>query len=126
MSTEASILTASKDNALYVPVDAVHSMNNQKFVIVASSDSNNQNITTEQKTVKTGLANEDFVEITEGLTAGEVIRLPQLANSKTNGQMMQGGFGGFGGMGGMNRQFRNSTGGENRQFGGTTSGRSGN
>lgn len=38
MSTQANILTASKDNALYVPVDAVHSFNGQKFVLLATNN----------------------------------------------------------------------------------------
>ncbi|MGG1674424.1 efflux RND transporter periplasmic adaptor subunit [Neobacillus sp. NRS-1170] len=125
MSTEASILTASKDNALYVPLDAIYTSNNQKYVIIASSDTTDQNSGTEQKTVKTGLANEDFVEITDGVTAGETVQLPKLATGSTsnNGQrMMQGsnfggGFGGFGNTAGFNRS---GTG--QRQF----TGRSGN
>lgn len=121
MSTEASILTASKEDALYVPLDAVHTTNGEKYVIVASSSSNGQS-GTEQKTVKTGLANEDYVELTEGVSEGETIELPQLAtdsSSSNTRSMMQGGFGaGMGGMGGYNRN-----GGGQGQFGG---GRSGN
>ncbi|MDQ0199735.1 efflux RND transporter periplasmic adaptor subunit [Neobacillus ginsengisoli] len=149
MSTESSILTASKDNALFVPVDAVHTMNGQKFVMVTSADQTNQNNqgyqnnqnnqgnqgnqnkqgnqwgANSRKFVKTGLANEDYVEITEGLTEGETVRLPNLVigNSSTNSKMMQGGFGGFGGMGGgMGRQFRNGNGGGNK----SSSGKGGN
>ncbi|AZU60456.1 efflux RND transporter periplasmic adaptor subunit [Neobacillus mesonae] len=110
MSTEASILTASKNNALYVPLDAVHSINGKKFVILASAGTENSNSGKEQKTVKTGLANEDNVEITEGLSEGETVQLPQLAaGSSSNNQMRMmggsfgGGMGGFGNMGGMNR-----------------------
>ena len=125
MSTEASILTASKDNALYVPVDAVHTLNNQKYVILASTSTDNQTSGTEQKTVKTGLATEDYVEITEGVTEGETIVLPQLATStstsnNTRGMMQGGGFGGIGQLGGTNRNFRNGGGQSN------FSGRSGN
>ncbi|XJZ28776.1 efflux RND transporter periplasmic adaptor subunit [Bacillota bacterium Lsc_1132] len=99
MSAEASILTASKDNALYVPLEAIHTVNNQKFVLLASGSISGQNGTMQQrKTVKTGLANEDYVEITEGLTEGETVRLPQLAtNTTTNsaqGRFTQGGLGG--------------------------------
>lgn len=109
MSTEASILTASKESALYVPLDAIHSSNGEKYVQVLSSTTSSQtNGRTEQKNVKTGLANEDYVEITEGLTEGEVVQLPQLAtgsSSNTRGFMQGGGFGGanMGGMGGFNR-----------------------
>ena len=128
MSTEASILTANKDNVLVVPIDAVHSVNNEKYVTVVSGETNTQNPTTEQRAVKTGLANEDNVEIIEGLTEGDIVRLPELATGTANtNARMQGGFGSFGGMGGMGRQFRNNNGGENRGFtGGSNSGRSGN
>lgn len=132
MSTEASILTDSKENVLYVPVEAVHTANNEKFVNVTTSTANSQNSASEQKIVKTGLANEDYVEITEGLSEGDIVRLPQLAvgNTNTNARI-QGGFGGFGGMGGtggVNRQFRNSNngGGNGQVSGGSSSGRSGN
>ncbi|WHY88300.1 efflux RND transporter periplasmic adaptor subunit [Neobacillus novalis] len=100
MSTEASILTASKDNALYVPLDAVHTVNGEKFVIEVSD---NQNQESARKTVKTGLANEDFVEITEGLTAGETVQLPQLATSGSSSGNQMRGMGGNGRMGGMVR-----------------------
>ncbi|WML56460.1 efflux RND transporter periplasmic adaptor subunit [Neobacillus sp. PS2-9] len=124
MSTEASILTASKKDALYVPLDAIHSSNNEKYVLVISAPDNSQsNGGTEQQMVKTGLANEDYVEITEGLKEGEVVQLPQLAtgtsSSNMRGFMQGGGFGGgnMGGMGGFNR-----SGGRQGQF----SGRAGN
>ncbi|MDP4156321.1 MAG: HlyD family efflux transporter periplasmic adaptor subunit, partial [Bacillota bacterium] len=112
MSTEADILTASKDNALYVPLDAVHSMNGQKFVMLASSGPSNQqqgqnqnnqgqNWSANRVTVQTGLANADYVEITQGLTEGQVVRLPNLAISNqtttAGSRSMFGGMGGFGG-----------------------------
>lgn len=127
MSTEASILTASKENALYVPLDAIYTSNNQKYVIVAPASTDNQTSGTEQKTVKTGLANEDFVEITEGISEGETVQLPQLAtgsssNNTRSGMMQGGGFGG--GMGGIgNMGGRNRYGGAS---GGQVGGRSGN
>ncbi|HEY2420889.1 MAG TPA: efflux RND transporter periplasmic adaptor subunit [Neobacillus sp.] len=125
MSTEASILTASKDNALFVPVDGVHTQNNQKYVIVTTTSTDNQTAGTQQVTVTTGLVNDDYVEITEGVKEGETIQLPQLAAStsttnNTRGMMQGGGFGGMGEMGGMKSSYR---------FGGgqgTSGGRSGN
>jgi HlyD family secretion protein len=116
MSTEASILTDSKANALYVPIDAVHTANNQKYVVVASASTDSQTNTTQQKTVKTGLANDDYVEITEGVTVGETIQLPQLATSSSSSTTKSGNMmGGMGGMGGMQPS-----------GGGVSSGRSGN
>ncbi|MFD0826193.1 efflux RND transporter periplasmic adaptor subunit [Neobacillus sp. M.A.Huq-85] len=102
MSTEASILTASKENALYVPIDAVHSANNQKYVMAfAASAAAEQSSDTQQLTVKTGLANDDYIEIIQGVTEGQSIQLPQLANSSsTNSGNMMKGMGGMGSMGG--------------------------
>ena len=102
MSTEASILADSKTDALYVPVDAVHTANNQKYVIVMSASSGNQTGTSQQETVKTGLSNDENVEITEGLKEGQIVQLPQLSTSSSNsggnsGVMMKG----VGDMGGM-------------------------
>ena len=111
MSTEASILTQSKENALYVPVDGVYTNNNEKYVIVtaASTDSSSDASapsagTSQQKTVKTGISTDEYVELTEGVTAGETIQLPELAASSSSnrqGGMMRGNIGGMGGMGGM-------------------------
>ncbi|MBI0580376.1 efflux RND transporter periplasmic adaptor subunit [Neobacillus cucumis] len=102
MSTEASILTASKENALYVPIDAVHSANNQKYVMaITASAAAEQSSGTQQLTVKTGLANDDYIEIIQGVTEGQSIQLPQLANSSsTNSGNMMNSMGGMGSMGG--------------------------
>ncbi|WP_223588738.1 efflux RND transporter periplasmic adaptor subunit [Neobacillus bataviensis] len=102
MSTEASILTNSKENALYVPVDAVHTNNNEKYVLIASAATNTDSAagTNVQKAVKTGIATDEYVEITDGVSEGDNILLPQVsASSSSNNQggMMQG----MGGMGGM-------------------------
>ncbi|MEI4831976.1 HlyD family efflux transporter periplasmic adaptor subunit [Bacillus sp. FJAT-53711] len=130
MTTEASILTDSKDNVLYVPVEAVHTRGDQKFVLVQSSTASSNGQTSskgktnsngqanmERKLVKTGIHNEDYVEITEGLQEGDHVQLPMAAqgnaannnNNKQKGFMMSpgggmgGGYGGGYGGGGMNR-----------------------
>ncbi|MCM3117131.1 HlyD family efflux transporter periplasmic adaptor subunit [Neobacillus sp. MER 74] len=108
MSTEASILTQSKENALYVPVDGVYTNKNEKYVIVtaASTDSSSDASagTSQQKTVKTGISTDEYVELTEGVTAGETIQLPELAASSSSnrqGGMMRGNMGGVANGGGM-------------------------
>lgn len=113
MSLEASILTATKDNALFLPLEAVHSMNNQKFVNLPSANASQNSWRGQRTNVKTGLVNEDYIEITEGLAEGDTVVLPQLATNSsftTNGNRSnQGGFGGFGG--GVNRMTRTGGGG---------------
>ncbi|MEH7156502.1 efflux RND transporter periplasmic adaptor subunit [Neobacillus drentensis] len=108
MSTEASILTQSKENALYVPVDGVYTNNNEKYVIVTSAStdasSNATTGTSQQKTVKTGISTDEYVELTEGVKVGETIQLPELATSSSfnsQGGMMRGSMGGMSGMGAM-------------------------
>lgn len=105
MTTEVSILVQSKDNALYVPIEAVHSINNEKYVVVEKGDGS-----VARQTVKTGISNEDYVEITDGLTEGEVVQLPRVSassssNEQMSGRRMMGGMSGMGGFGGMNRGF---------------------
>lgn len=105
MTTEVSILVQSKDNALYVPIEAVHSINNEKYVVVEKGDGS-----VARQTVKTGISNEDYVEIKDGLTEGEVVQLPRVSassssNEQMSGRRMMGGMSDMGGFGGMNRGF---------------------
>ncbi|ULT57535.1 HlyD family efflux transporter periplasmic adaptor subunit [Neobacillus drentensis] len=127
MSTEATILTASKTDALYVPADAIYTNNNEKYVIVDSTGTSTDSSTTasgQQKTVKTGISTDEYVEITEGVTEGETVELPQLSSSSSStnqqGGMMQGMGGMQGGMGQM------PSGNMQRSGQGMTSGKSGN
>ncbi|WP_042347369.1 efflux RND transporter periplasmic adaptor subunit [Bacillus massiliigorillae] len=92
MSTEAKILIESKDNALYVPVEAVYTSGNEKYVLKASSSSE----TGEKQTVEIGIANDTYVEITSGLSEEDSVQLPQVKsnNNSTGRNNMQGGFGG--------------------------------
>lgn len=129
MTAEASILTDSKDNALYVPVSAVHKNGNEKFVLLSQS-SGLANASTQgqeqsgqpgqarrqgarvQTVVQTGISNDNYVEITSGLTEGQQVVMPTVktsSNANGTGGMMMGGFGGgFGNqMGGQgNRSWR--------------------
>ncbi|MGJ7909731.1 HlyD family efflux transporter periplasmic adaptor subunit [Neobacillus sp. LXY-1] len=98
MGTEASILTDTKENALYVPLDAVHLSKGKKYVDLSGASS-------EKIEIKTGLANEDYVEITEGLSEGQIVKLPQLAasNAASTTNSNNNSLGGLGGLGGMTR-----------------------
>lgn len=95
MSTEATIVTESKDNALVVPVEAVKDIRGEKYVMIPKDNAS----PTLQK-VSIGISNGRVVEVTNGLVAGQEVELPQVQtstnnSSKTKGmggfQMMQGG-----------------------------------
>jgi HlyD family secretion protein len=97
MSTEATIVTDSKDNVLAVPVEAVKDIRGGKYVIMPKADG-----TTTMQKVEVGISNGRMVEITNGLVVGQEVELPQVQasssnSSKTKGmggfQMMQGGGG---------------------------------
>lgn len=105
MSTEASISIESKEDALYVPVEAVYTSGDEKYVLVPSSaDDSTQS--TSKVTVETGISNDTFVEITSGLAEGDSVQIPRVqssGNSSQRGMMMPGGDfpgGNFGGRSG--------------------------
>ncbi len=103
MSTEATIVTASKDNVLAVPVEAVKDIKGEKYVLVFKD-----NTTPTLQKVEVGISNGRMVEITNGLVAGQEIELPQVQNSNNNSSKMKG-MGGFqmmqgGGGGGKNNR----------------------
>ncbi|MEH7301318.1 efflux RND transporter periplasmic adaptor subunit [Neobacillus drentensis] len=102
MSAEANILTASKKDALYVPVDALYTNNNEKYVVVTSAGANTASSAVTQQTVKTGLATEEYVEVTDGVSEGDVVQLPQLTTGSSSTNQRGGMMHGMGGMQGGN------------------------
>ncbi len=95
MSTEATIVTASKDNVIAVPVEAVKDIKGEKYVMIPKD-----NGATSLQKVQVGISNGRMVEVTNGLVAGQEVELPQVQTSNTNSsktkgmggfQMMQGG-----------------------------------
>lgn len=129
MNANVNIKVTSKQNALVIPVEALIERNGNKYVMVqksgsSSSDSkgsynksNAKNGNGSSRTsmpgslvqVQTGLENENYVEITSGISAGQkvMVQLPQTTstNSQNSRQSGFGGMGGFGGMsGGSGRQ----------------------
>lgn len=101
MSTEASITTNSVSNALYVPVDAVHINGSTKYVEVKNGG------TIKQQTIKTGIHNDDYIQVTSGLSEGQEVVLPIVKNSSSSSssakeQQMRGGIMGGGMPGGGN------------------------
>ncbi len=82
MTAEVSILVEKKDNALYVPIEAVHTMNDEKFVLVVQQSADGSS-TAVRQTVKTGISNEDNIEITDGLSEGQIVQLPSVSTSSS-------------------------------------------
>ncbi len=91
MTANASVVVDQRTNVLTVPTRAVHAQGNGKFVTVLVNDK------PVQQAVTTGLSNDQSVEITKGLQAGDVVVLTQTQTRQPNA-----GGGGFGipGLGG--------------------------
>lgn len=106
MSTEATIVTDSKDNVLAVPVEAVKDIKGGKYVMIPKADGS----VTLQK-VEVGISNGRMVEVTNGLVADQEVELPQVQSSTTNSSKTKG-MGGFQMMQGGGS--RNSSGGQGK------------
>ena len=84
MSAEATIVTASKDNVLAVPVEAIKDVKGGKYVTIP-----NANGSTMQK-VEIGISNGKMVEVTNGLVAGQAVELPQVQTSSSSSSKTRG------------------------------------
>jgi multidrug efflux pump subunit AcrA (membrane-fusion protein) len=64
MTAEVRILVDHLENVLLVPLTAVTTRGNETFCFLANG---------ERRVLKTGLFNDEYIEIQDGLEAGEVI-----------------------------------------------------
>ncbi len=85
MTTETTIVTSIKEEALVIPIEAVSIVGGEKTVLVE-----NPNGTTETRVVETGISSNIMVEIISGLEEDEVVQLPQTTNDLF--QLIPGGF----------------------------------
>lgn len=121
MTASVNIEVASKEDALVIPAEALIEKSGKKYVMVpndnnqssnsqATSNSNNQGQKSRQTysegklvEIQTGLENENYIEVTEGVTEGQkvLVSLPKSTSGTTTQNTRQNGLGGsFGAMGG--------------------------
>jgi macrolide-specific efflux system membrane fusion protein len=81
MSATATIVTASKADALVVPNGAVHSLGQQRTVDVLGQDGR-----VSARPVQVGLVGDQMTEITAGLQPGELVVLPSPTGGASEGQ----------------------------------------
>jgi multidrug efflux pump subunit AcrA (membrane-fusion protein) len=86
-----SIIVASRTNVLLVPNAAVTKAGGQSYAQVVTASG-----TTEKRAVKTGLSDWQYTEITDGLTEGEQVILPEAPAASTSSSQNRGGMGFFG------------------------------
>ncbi|WP_425057733.1 Macrolide export protein MacA [Sporomusa carbonis] len=94
MTARVSIQTGESKNALTVPLAAIKNNKDQQYVVVMKNGGQMENVP-----VTTGLTSDDRIEITSGLSDGDVIVLSQ-AKTQTSQKSSQNGSRGMG-IGGM-------------------------
>lgn len=88
MSATCSIVLEKAENCIAVPINAVQTNNDQKYVVVVNDDGTTQNVN-----IETGISNDSYVQITKGLAGGEKIQMVEIVttnNSNAKGNNGQG------------------------------------
>ena len=81
MSASCSIVVEKAENCIAVPINAVQTNNDQKYVVVVLDDGSTKNVN-----IETGISNDSYVQVTSGLNGGEKIQMVQIVtnNKETN------------------------------------------
>jgi len=77
MTARVEINTAEKNDALAVPLAALKTNNDGSYVVVVHEDG-----TTENRSVKTGIYSDEYVEITDGLMESDKVSIAYTASAK--------------------------------------------
>ena len=72
LTVTVSIIVKEKDNVLLVPNSAITTQGRQTYVQVLSPDG-----TIEERSIKTGISDWQYTEVTDGLSEGEKVVIPQ-------------------------------------------------
>lgn len=79
MSGSCSITLEKAENVISVPIEAVQTKNNEKYVVVKNEDGTTQNVA-----ITTGISNNAYVEVTSGLTGSEIIEMTVQTTTSNN------------------------------------------
>ena len=80
MSGSATIILEKAENALCIPVNAVTTSGEESKVTVQKEDG-----TTEEVTVTTGIKNDAYIQITDGLSEGDTVVVPVSDDDSSSG-----------------------------------------
>ncbi len=79
MSGSCNITLEKAENVISVPIEAVQTKNNEKYVVVKNEDGTTQNVA-----ITTGISNDAYVEVTSGLTGSEIIEMTVQTTTSNN------------------------------------------
>ena len=115
MSASVVVTIEGSENALLIPVDALHQSSSSAYVYTEYDESTGEY--SGKVEVTTGLSNSTYVEITSGLSEGDTVYYTE-AEENSFGNM----FGNMGGFGGGGGSFPGGSGGGMPNFGGGSGG----
>lgn len=84
MSATCEIILEKVENTIAVPINAIQSSDEYKYVIVVNSDGSTSNVN-----VETGISDDSYIEISSGLSGGETIQMQNTSGTNSNNSMMQ-------------------------------------
>lgn len=76
MSASCTVVLEEEKDCIAVPISAIQTNGNTKYVVVVKDDG-----TTEDVTVETGISNDNYVQILSGLNGNETIKMLQTKSS---------------------------------------------
>ena len=108
MSTSCTVILKEEKEVISVPIDSVSENSDGKQYVTKV----NEDGTTEEVIVETGIADENYVQILSGLALNDKIQIEtEITESTNNSNNNQGVFGNFGGqMSGEQKGFRQNGG----------------
>ncbi len=76
MSASCEILLEQAEDCIAVPIEAVQTKNDEKYVVVVNEDGS-----TEDVIIETGISNDSYVQVTSGLEGGEKIQMTEIVST---------------------------------------------
>ncbi len=89
MSADVEIVSRTAQNALYIPIEAIQVINGEKYVVMGKDVNKDLDYTPATHKVKTGVTDGVNVEITEGLSEGDQVAVPQVKVLSLQEQQMR-------------------------------------
>ena len=86
MSASCSITLEKAENVIAVPIEAVQTKNNEKYVVIKNNDGSTSNVT-----ITTGMSNDAYVEVKSGLSGNETIQMTVETTSSSSNKRSMGG-----------------------------------
>ena len=80
MSATCEIIIERAENVVAVPVEAIQTSDEGKYVIVVNSDGSTSNVS-----VETGISNDAYTEIKSGISEGTTVQMTESSENSKNG-----------------------------------------